>query len=121
MKHKAIAKGDYVRFIVTSYYEIGKSGYNQPDFLGRPEDSLSEVVLGGKYLVEKVQTNQWGVRMYELSYMNSIIPMAVPEVSLKKDSEVNSCQFKAGDRVIFNRKLEEKDSEYLKSFFPNIP
>jgi hypothetical protein len=118
---KAISKisiGDYVRYIILSYYELGKSELNDPRFYRLPNEDYSTVMLGGRYLVNNIIRNPWGVLMYELSFMGNVISLLVPEESLKEENNIIVCPYQIGDAVYFHPDHDKKDQEYLLSFFP---
>jgi hypothetical protein len=119
-KHLRIVLGDEVRFIITSYYELMKSEYNQPYFFNEPNSDFSSIMLGGCYLVSRIGENEWGTKVFDLAIGNHIVSRDVPSSYFKKNSPINLCNYKKNDYLKFQPKSSQENVDFLTRLFPKI-
>jgi hypothetical protein len=119
-KQHGIVQGDEVRFIITSYYELMKSEYNQPHYFNDPNSDRSSIMLGGCYLVTRIGKNRWGTRVFDLAIGDTTVSRDVPSSYFKKYSPTESCNYKKGDYLKYQPKSSRENTDFLTNIFPKI-
>jgi len=117
-RHSVIKKGTYVRFVNFSYYEMSKSEYNNYDYLNKPTENDTNIMLGGEYFVEDIVVNKWHVKELVLSCNGQILPFTAPLSLFVSKLDLHNCTFQINDKVIFSPDLSEEDEDYLNLFLP---
>ncbi len=108
MRKRRVLKGDKVRFLITSYYEMLKNEYTLPQLLTEASPENSEIVLGGEYVVLETRTNQWGIHMYKLLAVEGQRGWA-PEGLVYPASQVVTCPYRLSDELCFRPKRNLDD------------
>lgn len=117
MKNK-LEKGINVRYVIPTYYEIGKSGYNNNFYYNEPQSNLSCPMLGGVYKIEEVVKNKWNVNEFLLSVDNKLIEQLVPESLLINKEIADDCSYGPGENLFFKPIISKRDMIYLNCFLP---
>jgi hypothetical protein len=109
-----IKKGDIVRVIPSSYFELCKGQLNSPA-VWKPADHRNNdvVMLGGKYQVLDIHTEKSG-RYFKLIEKGKNNQDMVHEKFVVPDSDFSPCPFSVGDKVVFD--LSDEKAREMISF-----